>query len=168
MFGYRFAHHGYGRAVIMHCDLVLCSVWTQPCLLKRVCALLSVPPDHTADIWLMQGSEYTNDGRDSHPSPGGTSRSDVSPQQLTAGGFDCGFVGSTDCAPCCRSNQSQTSCLRKCRLLSQRAPQQQCNTTLPFDGPSPLALSHGCGTELQLSGMTSDDQSRSPLLLPLY
>ncbi|DBA95987.1 TPA: hypothetical protein ACH3X1_001498 [Trebouxia sp. C0004] len=30
-------------------------------------------------------SEYTTDGRDSHPSPAGTSRSDVSPQQLTAG-----------------------------------------------------------------------------------
>ena len=34
----------------------------------------------------MQGSEYTTDGRDSHPSPGGTSQSDVSPQ-LTAGEF---------------------------------------------------------------------------------
>ncbi len=35
----------------------------------------------------MQESEYTTDGRDSHPSPAGTSRSDVSPQQLTAGRF---------------------------------------------------------------------------------
>lgn len=35
----------------------------------------------------MQESEYTTDGRDSHPSPAGTSRSDVSPHQLTAGRF---------------------------------------------------------------------------------
>lgn len=31
----------------------------------------------------MQESEYTTDGRDSHASPGGTSRSDISPHQMT-------------------------------------------------------------------------------------
>ena len=40
----------------------------------------------------MQESEYTTDGRDSHPSPAGTSRSDVSPQQLTAGSFLMWYV----------------------------------------------------------------------------
>lgn len=31
----------------------------------------------------MQESEYTTDGRESHASPGGTSRSDISPHQMT-------------------------------------------------------------------------------------
>ena len=35
---------------------------------------------------MLQESEYTTDGRDSHPSPGGTShQSDVSPHHNTAG-----------------------------------------------------------------------------------
>ena len=44
-------------------------------------AFLASPPAHMAVH--MQGSEYTTDGRDSHASPGGTSRSDISPHQMT-------------------------------------------------------------------------------------
>ena len=123
-----------------------------------VSALHPVPFKHTEEYWLMQGSEYTTDGRDSHPSPGGTSRSDVSPQQLTAGGYGCGFVGSNHCShhSCVHLACTSVGCLTS-RLHSS-------NATLPYlcMRSLPLALSHGCASELQPFW---HDQSCSPLQL---
>ena len=48
-------------------------------------AIVTAGPGN-GDVVVLQGSEYTTDGHDSHHSPGGTSLSDVSPQQQTAGG----------------------------------------------------------------------------------
>lgn len=70
--------------------------------------------DPQQHFW-MQESEYTTDGRDSHPSPAGTSRSDVSPQQLTAGSFlmwyVCMSVMSHWSTSTCIHNQPLSQCL---------------------------------------------------------
>ena len=54
---------------------------------QQTCSMLILCRSDSKQHLPMQESEYTTDGRDSHPSPAGTSRSDVSPQQLTAGSF---------------------------------------------------------------------------------